>query len=574
MFGPPDVGALRGGAHVRRLQHALRYRDRAIRREAAWSLGTLAGTARIDVEPLARAWRGDPDGQTRETAGWALARLACARPEQAGPAVDALLAADPAGAIGQLLDVAGSVDEDERQRGGELLTGVLRGLGTRGLDLVLQAIRTRDPLDHRRYAAVRVLPALPADLLAEALGPVLRTGSHPWAAQHLALDVLSQLDEPRALPAVLAAVGRGETGVRPEHVARLVDRHPEALPEAARDPDPLVRKGAIDAVAARATGEPDDPLTGLLLAALTDADRPVRARAGAGAGALGLRPAELVPVLPDVLGYPDEDLRLAALSGLARAGEPAAGAELVATALDRSRDPRRRADAVRLLGALPVGQVAEPLIGLLGDAEWMVAAAAEHVLCDIADGSCIDRLAAALPDLYAGAGAAEVLGRIGDARAVEPLVAALSALLDVQGAHLDSRASIRAAAFARALGRLGNPRAVPVVSAALSALRPGHAKSAETRQTAWESASRDALVLVEALGRLGDARAVPALRQWGTHLHDWEQEPEYDSEGGVWGDPPDPWPLETAWVEALRRIGGEEAAAVLAEHASPTTTAR
>jgi len=105
----------------------------------------------------------------------------------------------------------------------------------------------------------------------------------------------------------------------------------------------------------------------------------------------------------------------------------------------------------------------------------------------------------------------EALGKLGDARAVEPLIAALR----------DGVWGVRSRA-AEALGKIGNRRAVEPVIAALK----------DSDFSMWTAA--------EALGALGDARAVESLIV------------------GL----KDPWIRREA-AEALRRIGTPEALAAV-----------
>jgi HEAT repeat protein len=560
MFGPPDVTKLRNGRKVKRLEAALTYRDVGVRRDAAWSLGTLAGDVRLDVGPLARAWRDDDgDANTRDNAGWALVRLACYQPDQAEEAIDALVAADPARGVRALLDAATGPPKECAARAGELLGEVLSGLGREGVDLVVTAIRDSSSPWQVTGVARTHLARMPADTVIAVLVPVLRSEREEPVVRNWAADVLCEFEDPRVLAPLLAAHARGGSRVIADRLPDLADRHPDSLCAATRDADPLVRRGAVDIVAGKATGAPDDPMTATLLEALADADDGVRACAAVGAGTLGLRPPALPALLSAVLAYPEEKPRLEALAGLARAGEPAAIEALLATAADRDRPIELRQAAVRRLDALPLQQVLEPLLDLLAE-DSSVASAAEQVLGDIGDRSCVDRLVALLPEDPAGARAAAVLGRLGDPRAVEPLVAALEELRTKVAPRRDCAATDKAVALAQALGRLGDRRAVPAVSKALNALRPNPGTTLD-ELTGWR-----AVRLIDTLGRLRDRSAVPALLTWTPHLLDLVQEPEYDSEGGIWGQPPDPFPLETAWAEALERIGGHDAAAALTEH--------
>jgi HEAT repeat protein len=126
----------------------------------------------------------------------------------------------------------------------------------------------------------------------------------------------------------------------------------------------------------------------------------------------------------------------------------------------------------------------EPLIAALTD--WDVNDAVMKALCEIG-APAVDQLIATLK-VVGERGlvrwlAVEALGKIGDARAVDPLIAALK----------DEDSNVRKNA-AEALGKIGNARVVDPLIAALKDENRDVQKNA-----------------VEALGKIGDARAVEPL---------------------------------------------------------------
>ena len=137
------------------------------------------------------------------------------------------------------------------------------------------------------------------------------------------------------------------------------------------------------------------------------------------------------------------------------------------------------------------------LIKALGyQKDWHVRQAAAEALGKIGDARAVEPLVAALKDQDSNArqGAAEALGRIGDARAVEPLIAALK-----EGAGVGRVAALNSnarQAAAGALGQIGDARAVEPLIAALRD---------QDQYTGLRKAA------VGALGRIGDARAVEPL---------------------------------------------------------------
>jgi HEAT repeat protein len=121
-------------------------------------------------------------------------------------------------------------------------------------------------------------------------------------------------------------------------------------------------------------------------------------------------------------------------------------------ALRYRKDEGVRQAAAEVLGKIGDPRAVEPLIAALKDAEWRVRAAAAYALGKIKDPRAVEPLIAALKN-ESRAAAAYALGEIKDPRAVEPLIAALK--------DKDVRASA-----AEALGKIGDPRAVePLIDA-------------------------------------------------------------------------------------------------------------
>jgi HEAT repeat protein len=151
-----------------------------------------------------------------------------------------------------------------------------------------------------------------------------------------------------------------------------------------------------------------------------------------------------------------------------------------------SPSARRRAEAARELGTHGAGWAVAALTRVLLDGSDAMVAAADEALVALgppAVGVLIDGLADEEEELRRAA--ARALGRIGDHRAVEPLIARLA----------DERWDDIAAAVIEALGRIGGPRAVDALLAETGDGVPLH------RQV-WA---------IAALGGLGDPTVVPRL---------------------------------------------------------------
>jgi HEAT repeat protein len=115
----------------------------------------------------------------------------------------------------------------------------------------------------------------------------------------------------------------------------------------------------------------------------------------------------------------------------------------------RSKNGWTRREAARKLGDSGSARAVEPLIAALTDSEERVREQAAESLGTICDARAVEPLITALNDYLfydVSRAAAKALGELGDARAVEPLIAALNA------------SKVREAA-ASALGRLGDARA-------------------------------------------------------------------------------------------------------------------
>lgn len=145
------------------------------------------------------------------------------------------------------------------------------------------------------------------------------------------------------------------------------------------------------------------------------------------------------------------------------------------------RNRRERAEAALALGRSPdTRRLVEPLIAALQDEDWGVREAAASSLGRIGDTRAVAPLIKALQDAGSSA-AAKALGQIGDVRAVDPLLSALKG-----GSGREAAAS--------ALGGIGDARAVDGLVAALTDADPGVREGA-----------------VAALGQIGDRSSVGPL---------------------------------------------------------------
>ncbi len=147
---------------------------------------------------------------------------------------------------------------------------------------------------------------------------------------------------------------------------------------------------------------------------------------------------------------------------------------------------RVRWEAVQALGKIKDVKIVEPLIDVLGDENFYVRCASAKALEEIG-ALTVEPLIATLQDntknKYARELAAEVLEKLGDTRAIEPLIAALQ----------DKEGDVRAAA-AKALEKFGDSRAIEPLIAALQD------KEGDVRAAA-----------AKALAKIGDDRAIEPL---------------------------------------------------------------
>ena len=178
-----------------------------------------------------------------------------------------------------------------------------------------------------------------------------------------------------------------------------------------------------------------------------------------------------------------EDIRQAARETLKRLG--AASVNPLIQCLLQSTEPVRRSLAASILGEIGDTRAVGPLIEALKDSNDWVRFRASQALANIGDARAIEPLIQALRDRRTFEGPACVLATFGTA-AVEPLIGAL------ENAR---RPDVREAA-AEALGRIGDGRAVRPLIKAL--------KYSDIRVRAHAA---------EALAKIGDARAIEPLIQ-------------------------------------------------------------
>lgn len=286
----------------------------------------------------------------------------------------------------------------------------------------------------------------------------------------------------------------------------LVDaRAVYSLLTALRDPNIYVRRAAAEGL------EKMDDIHAVeqLLGALKDSLPRVRWTAAKALGEIG--DARAVEALLGALKSDDYDIRRAAAQSLERIGDNQALDRLLLVLRDDDFDMRRA--AAEALGQLGSERSIGPLVTALGDKEERVRWAAARALEKIGGSHAVDGLLGLLEGSGEREHVIEVLGEIGDARAVEALldllladsidvrvraVYALGKLGDVSAvdgllAALKDHVQVRRAAL-RALLAIRDVRAVDKLLLALTDEDPS---------VRW--------AVAETLGEIGDKRAVGSL---------------------------------------------------------------
>lgn len=475
-------------------------------------------------------------------------------------------------------------------------------------DLTVRAEATRvlgrigEPAVEPLIAAISV-PQQPLTLeLGEALEQIGGPAVEPL--------VEALIDDEHPCPAALEVLGWIGDARAVEPIVKLLRAKTTPEPLRSRATEALRRLGAAAV----------EPLIGVM----NDAPDDVKLHAIAALGSL--HDARAVEPLMEILRSKNDDVRIAALEALGQIGDARATDQLLYFLRNKTLKDLLRARSAEALGWVRSEEAVKALVEQLSDKRELVRAYAAVALGRTRDGRVVKpllvplvtagetervrmnaseaivaigfagvpALAAALrsTDAKVRATAAEMLGRVGDVRAVEPLVqllgdkeetvqleavSALGALADARALKPllltlrkpDAGVQVRARA-ARAIGKLGDKRAAPylvesladaddqVRAAVVSGLgQLGDAKFLEPllkmlkdsdERVRWETA--------DALGRLGDKRALEPLLQ-------------------TFANPKEAAKTRMGAGDAIGRLGDRRAVAPLAALlADPTTEVR
>ncbi|MGD1996106.1 MAG: HEAT repeat domain-containing protein [Anaerolineae bacterium] len=506
LLGPPNVEKLKDRVNVQGLIKALGYQeDSRVRRGAAAALGELGD--RRAVVPLTGALH-DEHSSVRRTAVEALGEIG-----------------DP-----QALEPLVTILKDEDANGVKKATAEALGkIGNpRAVEPLLIALR--DQSWAIRRAAAEALDQLDWQPTRDEVGAAYWLGKHRW-------DRCVEVGSPAVEPLIAALRKRERRGRKPaaralgeigdeRAVEPLIDiltsyRYSDVRQAAAQA---LIEIGAPAVESLIATLKRNDkdartaamaalieisgPAVEPLIAALEKGSTRVRKFAATTLSEIGDERA--LEALISTLGDRKASVRGHAARGLGKIRDERATRHLVACLQDEQEGVQAAAaDALDALGWEPerdklgatywiarrewdrCAKIGEPavdqLFAALKDNRAVVRRFAARVLTEIG-GAEMERLVTALIELGAGdwrrqEQAIKSLAKIGDERAVEPLVA----LLDSRGSH------VRRAA-AEALGKIGDPRAVNALSSTL-------------RDDEWPAR----LAAARALGRIRNAQAVAPL---------------------------------------------------------------
>ena len=530
LFGPPNIEKLKAKKDVDGLIKALTHRDESVRKIAAEALGDVGGLRAVD--PLTAAMRDEATPVAIAAAealgkiggSTAVYRLASAPRSIQVPALQALASlarwgntsaveelvsalsdSDPAAqavashalgdigaaAIGPVVSAVA-----DRKIDAKVAAVVLGRLGGSGVQSLVGALR-----DDRHWARVNLIETLReiGDPAVEPLIAALRDETS--GIQESAAEALGMMADLRAVEPLAGALA--DARLRNVALAALGDigdsRAFEPVVNALGDEQWLVR-----AEAAEALGKIGDPrAVEPLMSSLKDAEKSVRRAAAAALEQLGWAPQDDA----------QRGLWLVSRGDWSAAVElGSAAVEPLMVALGQEGDPFVRRSAAQALGEIGDARATESLVAALID--WEVREAAAQALKTMGwqpsdDAQRARRLVIELEDASyeSGAGLARELVMIGPP-AVEALVAAL------QSGNREVRKTI-----AEVLGAIGDPRAITPLM--LLAADPERAirEGVSPLSTLLERASSQ--VPEEVLRKLGSTR----FWEWGVT---WEPPEDLD----------------------------------------------
>ena len=431
LFGPPNVEKLQAKGNVKGLIKALGYKkDEDVREAAAKALGEI-GDARA-VEPLIAASLQDKGSVGDVKYGFSGVSY------RVRPAAAKALVSIGVPAVQPLIAALGDGDEDVRRAA----AGALGQIGDpRAVEPLIAALRDKNS-DVRRRAA----EALGKLRDARAVDPLIAAlKDQNMYACKAAAGALGQIGDPRAVEPLIAALSNENGDVRKAAAGALVKIGVPAVEPliAVLRWDKDVRQAAAGALGQIGDARAVEPL----ITALKDKDKYVCLAAVKALGNLGWQPDQSEA---GAVYWVEKRKWHKCVEIGAPAVEP-----LIAALNDR--ESVRKA-AANTLGQIGDARAVEPLIAALKDEYWSVCQAAAGALVKIGV-PAVEPLIAVLrwdKDVRQGQAAAGALGQIGDARAVEPLIAALKE--EIRSVRRDA---------ATALGQIGDARAVEPLIAAL-----------------------------------------------------------------------------------------------------------
>ncbi len=335
-----------------------------------------------------------------------------------------------------------------------------------------------------RWAAARALGKIGDTRAVEPLIAVLKDSEKRvrWET----VEVLGKIGDTRAVEPLIAALQDGEADVRVaavEALGKMGGAHAgESLLATLKDSDPKVRLSAI-----KMLGNPG--IAGAveaLISALQDNDQVIRKAAAEALDKIGWKPTENsagVTYWIATLEW-DKCIQVGSL-----AVEP-----LIAALKDSDRNVR--AAAADALGTIGDPRAVQPLCAAIRDPDGYVYIAAGKWLPNFGV-LAVEPLLTVLkdPDENVSKRAPEILGSIGDPRAVQPLIYEFENRFD-RGQDQDWGGDqvLYRQACADALGKIGEPAVMPLIDALKN-------RNATVR---WMAA--------DTLGKIGDARAVEPIK--------------------------------------------------------------